>query len=221
MLSKEGNSFKFSISDHGVGIPSDELSSIFEPFAQSSKTKTKAGGTGLGLAICREIISGHRGKIWAENAKAGGAIFNFTLPLKQSSKFSKLDNKAIDNNTEPHLLLIDDEEVCLAGLELILSNQGYCFRKAYGGLEGLEMIKASSDSIEAVLLDIMMPDLSGIEVLKAIRKDKKLKHLKVIIQSGTSDEALIKQVKFLGIEGYISKPYDRAKVIATVKNLWD
>lgn len=70
-----------SIEDQGIGIPDDELESIFDKFIQSSKTKTGAGGTGLGLAICRQIIKGHNGEIWAENT-GEGAVFRFTLPVK-------------------------------------------------------------------------------------------------------------------------------------------
>lgn len=73
-----------SVIDCGVGIPSDELDTIFDKFVQSSKTKTGAGGTGLGLAICTEIIRGHRGKLWAKNnANGAGATFNFTIPRRQ------------------------------------------------------------------------------------------------------------------------------------------
>ena len=77
--------FYFTISDSGIGIPSDELESIFEAFTQSSRTKTRAGGTGLGLSICRAIISAHHGKIWAENNKDGqGSRFHFTIPNKSN-----------------------------------------------------------------------------------------------------------------------------------------
>ena len=75
-----------SIKDEGIGIPKDELLSIFDKFIQSSKTKTGAGGTGLGLAICKEIIQVHNGKIWAENNPAGGATFSFMLPYEQDVK---------------------------------------------------------------------------------------------------------------------------------------
>lgn len=70
-----------SFSDSGIGIPADELHSIFEKFVQSSATKNGAGGTGLGLAICREIVHQHRGTIVAENNAGGGACFTVTLPL--------------------------------------------------------------------------------------------------------------------------------------------
>ncbi|CAN2043707.1 hypothetical protein GMMP1_750004 [Candidatus Magnetomoraceae bacterium gMMP-1] len=69
-----------TVTDQGIGIPEDELYTIFDKFVQSSKTRTGAGGTGLGLAICKRIISDHGGIILAENNKDGGAIFYFALP---------------------------------------------------------------------------------------------------------------------------------------------
>ena len=73
----------FSVIDEGVGVPRAELITVFDKFIQSSKTKTDAGGTGLGLAICKEIIEGHGGTIWAENALNGGAKFTFSIPRMQ------------------------------------------------------------------------------------------------------------------------------------------
>jgi signal transduction histidine kinase len=70
----------FSIRDQGIGIPADELERVFDKFIQSSKTNTGAGGTGLGLAICKQIIDAHHGRLWAESAAGGGAVFNFVIP---------------------------------------------------------------------------------------------------------------------------------------------
>lgn len=75
-----------TISNHGVGIPTNELAAIFDKFAQSSKTKTGAGGTGLGLAICKQIIEDHRGKIWASMGTDGSTRFHFTLPTRARSE---------------------------------------------------------------------------------------------------------------------------------------
>ncbi|MBT4089764.1 MAG: PAS domain S-box protein [Deltaproteobacteria bacterium] len=82
-LSKNENNFCCAMFDNGVGIPDEELGSIFDKFVQSSKTKTGAGGTGLGLSICKKIIEDHHGKIWAENNPEGGATFSFMLPYEQ------------------------------------------------------------------------------------------------------------------------------------------
>ena len=81
-LTSSNDSLHFSISDEGVGIPPTELKEIFDPFTQSSRTKTRAGGTGLGLSIAKEIIDAHHGKIWAENNIEGGSCFHFIIPKK-------------------------------------------------------------------------------------------------------------------------------------------
>jgi signal transduction histidine kinase len=80
-MHREGQSVVVAIRDQGRGVPAEELETIFDKFIQSSRTKTGAGGTGLGLSICREIIAAHKGRLWAENAPEGGAVFFFALPL--------------------------------------------------------------------------------------------------------------------------------------------
>ena len=74
-----------SVANQGVGIPEDELGTIFKPFTQSSATKTGAGGTGLGLSICHHIVNAHHGKIWAQN-RLDGVIFNILLPVVPPSE---------------------------------------------------------------------------------------------------------------------------------------
>jgi signal transduction histidine kinase len=88
------SSVRVSVRDQGPGIPQDELEAVFDKFIQSSKTKTGAGGTGLGLAICHEIVSAHKGRIWAEDRPEGGAMFSFEIPL------------SIDTHTEDQLALV-------------------------------------------------------------------------------------------------------------------
>jgi signal transduction histidine kinase len=77
---------EIAIIDQGVGIPEEELESVFDKFIQSSKTRSQAGGTGLGLAICQNIIHAHNGKMWAEQNPEGGSIFKFSIPYKQDKE---------------------------------------------------------------------------------------------------------------------------------------
>ena len=79
-------SVKVSVRDRGPGIPQNELKAVFDKFVQSSKTKTGAGGTGLGLAICNEIITEHKGRIWAENQPEGGVTLSFEIPLSMKQE---------------------------------------------------------------------------------------------------------------------------------------
>jgi signal transduction histidine kinase len=81
-LRRLDRSLLLSVRDEGPGIPADELQSVFDKFIQSSKTKSGSGGTGLGLSICREIVSGHGGRIWAEAGDGVGAIFYCELPVR-------------------------------------------------------------------------------------------------------------------------------------------
>ena len=79
-IARNSHLLRLSVQDVGVGIPEDELEAVFDKFVQSTKTKTGAGGTGLGLSICKEIITAHKGRIWAENNPEGGATFSFEIP---------------------------------------------------------------------------------------------------------------------------------------------
>lgn len=80
-VERQQRSLFVSVCDQGPGVPAEELHVIFDTFYQSTQTTTGAGGTGLGLSICREIITAHTGRIWAENVPTGGAVFAFELPL--------------------------------------------------------------------------------------------------------------------------------------------
>jgi len=85
-LEKKQENMICTISDTGIGIPADELETVFNKFVQSSKTKTGAGGTGLGLAICKEIIRSHAGRIWASSNPEGVTNFHFSIPIRQEWK---------------------------------------------------------------------------------------------------------------------------------------
>ncbi len=91
-------SIRVGIADCGVGIPEDELDSIFDEFVQSSKTRTGAGGTGLGLAICRRIIGQHSGRIWAENRPEGGALITFEVARKPATDGAAPQPTAIERH---------------------------------------------------------------------------------------------------------------------------
>lgn len=88
-LRRVGQAVLLSVRDEGPGIPPEELEAVFDKFVQSSKTKAHKGGTGLGLAICREIVTGHHGRIWAENNPGTGCIFFVELPIPDENASSQ------------------------------------------------------------------------------------------------------------------------------------
>ena len=222
-LALEDNMVTFSIRDNGCGIPNGELNEIFQPFAQSTRTKTKAGGTGLGLAICREIISEHRGKIWAENNKDHGSIFYFSIPLVHKNESKKIKiittDPAIENIPKKEsatILIVDDESVCLDTMEMIVLSTKHKLIKAAGGKTGLEILKSHNNQIDLILLDLMMPDMYGLNVLYEIKKDEKLKNIPVVLQTGVSDRSEIDKALKYGAVAYIKKPYQRQEVLSVI-----
>lgn len=225
---KEKGSILISIIDQRVGIPKRELKSIFNPFTQSNKTKTKAGGIGLGLSICNKIIEAHNGKIWAENNKKIGSKFNILLPRHSPNKKLSNDTVRVQSgeidlkilNATKNILAIDDEEACLTSLELLLYETSFKIIKANCGMDGLDYLQNNPETVDVIILDLMMPDIYGINLLKIIKDNKKLAHIPVILQSCISDETEIKRAFDYGIYDFVKKPYDRKTIAdAIVKAL--
>jgi len=207
-----------AISDQGVGVPEKDLDTIFSPFIQSSITETKAGGTGLGLTISQQIIEAHGGRIWVYNNPEGGAVFNFLLPMHQPDHVVKQVIKPrVDENAPITLLAIDDEESLLVSVEMMLMGTKFELVKARSGREALEYLK--DHKVDIILLDLMMPDMYGLDVLATLKADEALKEIPVILQSGTSDEAAVKKAYEMGIAAWVKKPYRKASVLATLQSI--
>lgn len=209
---------QFSIHDQGIGIPEDEIYNIFSPFAQGNNTNNKSIGTGLGLTICHEIINAHYGKIWAENNKDGGASFNFVIPITQPIELTDSLPASINlKNTEYNILMVDDEEVCLNSMEMLLYDSQYNLIKVKSAQLALEYLKEHAESISTILIDLMMPDIYGINLLSAIKADSKLALIPVILQTSSSDENEILKAFEKGIFSFIRKPYNKKKLLDEIK----
>ncbi len=206
---------EITIKDQGIGIPEAELNSIFDPFVESSKTANKAGGTGLGLAIVREIVTLHHGKIFASNNKDGGASFHVILPIEEASL-----GKASSFSGKVHkIVMIDDEEMCLMGTDLLLTlTPEFNLIKCNNGPNGLDYLR-DHDDVDLILLDLMMPGMNGQEVLEEIKNDKRLSKIPVILQSGVSDSIELDKAKEYKLAAVLAKPYSCAQWIDALKQV--
>ena len=218
-LRKSHDELHFSITDSGVGIPEDELLLIFDVFYQSSRTKTGAGGSGIGLAIVKNIITGHNGTIGAmNNINAPGSCFWFKIPIYHHDVADEMANEASDevaaiarrnpknqDQAKALALVIDDFEPILRVGALLAQSIGFEAIRAHGGVEGLEKIKEYGTKLSVILLDIMMPDINGIDILQQVKSDPELKSIPIIMYSGTSDPAVTRQCLSMGAAGYLDK----------------
>ncbi len=178
---------QFSIKDSGIGIPKDKLNYIFQSFTQvDSSTTRKYGGTGLGLAICKRLVNLMGGTIWVESKEKKGSTFSFTIKSKVSNVISpkvflKSSSTALKNK---RILIVDDNDTNLHILNIQFKNWGMIPRATKNPKEAVRWIM-NDDPFDVAILDMLMPDIDGIELAKEIRKYRSKKDLPIIILSSS------------------------------------
>ena len=115
------------------------------------------------------------------------------------------------------VLIVDDDPDMVMVLGMLMKVNGITALKAFGGVEGLE--KARTDKPDVILLDIMMPDMDGYEVMKELRSDKTTKGIPVVFLTARTDEEYKERAETLGADGYITKPYDRDSLMETIRRV--
>ena len=115
------------------------------------------------------------------------------------------------------VLIVDDDPDMVMVLGMLMKVNGITALKAFGGVEGLE--KARADKPDVILLDIMMPDMDGYEVMKELRSDKTTKGIPVVFLTARTDEEYKERAETLGADGYITKPYDRDSLMETIRRV--
>ena len=230
------NRITVSISDTGIGIDEDMHEAIFESFVQSDGSiSRKYGGTGLGLAITKDLVMLHGGEIHVESKPGKGSKFFFTLPEGEkagtvtyivpaadiSNRFSKeLPLISSDTGIEfsgSRILVVDDEPVNLQILINQLTKEKYSVQFLTNGEEAISAIESGED-FDLVLLDVMMPVISGFDVCKKIREKYSAHELPVVLLTAKNTKEDIIAGISMGANDYITKPFDKEELLARVKN---
>lgn len=193
-----------SVQDTGIGMSPQTLGKIFDPFFT---TKGEGKGTGLGLAMAYTIIKQHNGFIDVYSQEGVGTTFHIYLPVLRSKfieKDIKLKRVKIQRG-EGLILVIDDEQIMRQTAKSILEECGYDVLLAGDGEEGVQMYKKHHDRIKAVILDMVMPKMSGEQAY--IELNKVNNSVKVLLASGFKQDARVESILELGVKGFIQKPY--------------
>lgn len=209
----EGGFIKLSISDTGLGIDKETQKKIFDPFFT---TKVLGKGTGLGLYIVHSIISNHGGYINLYSEPLKGTCFNIYLPVTQSSEAEE-SGKIEDLKGSGTILIIDDESDVRELCKDMLKPLGYKVLQAEDGNAGINIYREMKDNISLVLLDMVMPKMSGNEVFQALKTiDDKVK---VLICSGYSRDGFtgIAELMKSGVTGFLQKPFSRQAMATAIK----
>jgi signal transduction histidine kinase/CheY-like chemotaxis protein len=206
-----GRFVRVSVSDTGEGIPAPILPHIFEPFFT---TKEVGKGTGLGLSVAYGIVKAHGGWIEVESQVGQGTSFHIYLPVAERARAEAAadDEEDIVGGDETILIVEDEPTVRTLGRK-VMEKLGYHVLIAQDGREAIEVYAAHQDEIDLVLLDVIMPQMSGqraFEELRALNSQ-----VKILLVTGYSPGDLTEDLVLRGAQGIVQKPYNM-KTLATV-----
>tara|TARA_Y100001935_G_scaffold76739_1_gene64097 strand:- start:359 stop:3130 length:2772 start_codon:yes stop_codon:yes gene_type:complete len=202
-----------SVADTGIGMTEKQLQKIFEDFTQADdETTAKFGGTGLGLAITRNLVTMMQGTVGVESTLDVGSTFTISLPRYLEPK--QTVSEEIVGDTGPLVLIVDDDLNIHDLACRILIQNGYRTISATDGSRGIEIAREKNPAL--ILLDIMMPEKDGWEVLKELRNDADLANIPVLVTSVLEEQ---KTAEALGARAYVSKPIDKKQLLDTLKSL--
>lgn len=204
------DSILLKVIDEGRGIPPDKLDSIFDRFQQVEPADARQkGGTGLGLAICRSIIQQHSGSIWAQRNLGPGTTLYVMLP-RTSRATDMAVSAALPPRGEGAILICDDDPGIRTVVSEHLTRQGYTVIEAISGEQAL--VLASERHVEAILLDLYMPGLSGWETLQRLRNNPATANIPVVVLSVLSSTL---RPQLTGeAQGWVQKPFNENLLFA-------
>ena len=206
-LFKAQKYLEFYIKDTGIGIREDKLENIFERFRQGDETLTRTyEGTGLGLSICKGLIELMGGKVMVESELNKGSTFYFTIPYTEGSSVTddqSKKTKKIHNWKNKTILIVEDDQYSFFYLKTLLERASAKVLHAKTGQHAIELCK-KMDTISAVLMDIRLPDINGLEVTKKIREFNTA--LPIIAQTAHTFENDRDKCLKAGCTDYIQKP---------------
>jgi two-component system cell cycle sensor histidine kinase/response regulator CckA len=199
---RPGNYVLLTVTDSGIGMDKKTMNHIFEPFFT---TKGVGKGTGLGLASVYGIIKAHDGYIDVESQKGHGTTFKIYLPVSNRKVTGNAELAQEPVKGSETVLLVDDEETIIDVGRQLLERMGYTVLVARSGKDSIELYQAHKDAIHIVILDLIMPEMSGGETYDEIKKINP--HVKVLLSSGYSKDSRATEILARGCNGFIQKPY--------------
>jgi len=223
-----------AVRDSGAGIDPSLHELVFERFKQVGDTLTgKPKGTGLGLPITRQIVEAHGGRIWLESELGVGTAFLFTIPAnevrtpvareRRSSNppinvdglVQRIEREAIHRNVAGRdVLVVDDDPSLRELLRQQLTERGFAVRLAQDGFEAIEAVRSRRPDL--VILDVMMPGLSGFDVAALLKNDPSTESIPIVILTIVADE---QRGLRLGVDRYLTKPMEADQLVGTVQEL--
>jgi PAS domain S-box-containing protein len=219
-LAPGGCLLHWEVSDTGIGVPAEKQNAIFDPFVQvDGSTSRKYGGTGLGLAICRRLVALMGGRLWLESVVGQGSTFHVEVPLLLDAHASSAEaERAATANAEPdnlrslRILVAEDNPINQALMVSLLGKQGHTVTLAVNGKQAVETV--SREPFDAILMDVQMPEMDGLEATMRIRADEagSTRRLPIIALTAHAMKGDRDRCLAVGMDAYLSKPIDHKEL---------
>lgn len=216
-----GLTVRITVRDTGTGMDKETLGRIFEPFFT---TKSVNEGTGLGLSVVLGIVEAHQGVILVDSEPGKGTIFSIYLPASSATAPTQVTARDADSRTVTpaahsgrRVLYIDDDSLLLSLMARTLSRRGFHVSAFSNQREAIETLRADPAAFDLVLTDYNMPELSGLDVAREVRKIRQ--DLPVVVTSGFIDDTLLAQAEDAGVRELISKVDSAEELCATLQRL--
>ena len=223
----------FCVIDSGIGIPENKQRVIFEAFAQADDSTTrKYGGTGLGLSISSRLVELMGGKLWVESVENRGSKFHFIARFekqnasasgshsRKGSRPNALKRRHVNNRQQKlRILLVEDNAANQIVAEKLLGKQGHSVVITGNGREALAAL--DRERFDLILMDIQMPEMSGLEATSAIRQREKETggYIPIIATTASAMKEDKERCLKAGMDGYLSKPIDKADLCRAIEEI--
>lgn len=219
--------YQFVVEDTGIGIGEEFKKHIFEPFTQEHKSaRTHYNGVGLGMSIVKQLVDQMKGHIEVESQIGSGSMFRITLPMQIDGV---RDAQAVDEGQNEtgtidgmRVLLVEDNEINCEIIEFMLKDAGAEVVTANDGKEAVDAFAASApETFDCVLMDLMMPVMSGYEAARVIRAMDRAdaKTVPIIALSANAFDEDVAMAKDAGMNEHLAKPVDMGKMFRVMNRL--
>ena len=195
------------VHDTGVGMSTEEIGRLFQPFVQAdSSTTRRYGGTGLGLVISRQLVERMGGRLWVESAPGRGSTFHFTARFGRSVPRAPARAWMANELRGRRVLLIDDNAAALDVLGSMLETLGVVVDRADSAERGLALVDQAPEAYTWFLIDWKMPDMDGIECAREILKRHPLVRPCILLVTGFARDDALRASAGLALAGVLNKP---------------
>jgi len=201
-----------TVSDTGIGIPTEDRERIFESFQQGGREAPKEEGTGLGLTLTRKIVDLFGGRLWLDSEVGAGSTFGFAIPLHTAAR--PADSSGAGERDGSAVLIVDDDRASLDLMTAYLAGFATTVLRAADGVEALRLARRHHPA--AVVLDIRLPRKDGWDVLTELKADPVTTDIPVVVASIVDDRS---RGLALGAAAYLLKPIRRDQLLEALRRV--